>query len=101
MKINFISSLDTDEFREMYTKSNNIEIMNGIETNDIINELFESFLKRYQEELEKKKNGSNFVFESVDLIYHKLHKISLNRGGPYIDSPDWIKNKKSNSKSKK
>ena len=38
--------------------------------------------------------GSNFVFESVDLLYYKLHKISLNRGGSYIDSPDWIKNKK-------
>ena len=28
MKINFISSLGTDEFREMHTKSDNIEIMN-------------------------------------------------------------------------
>ena len=44
MKINFISSLDTDEFREMYAKSNNIEVMNGTETNDIIKELFKSFL---------------------------------------------------------
>ena len=38
--------------------------------------------------------GSNFVFESVDLLYYSLHKISLNKGGSYIDSPDWIKNKK-------
>ena len=38
--------------------------------------------------------GSNFVFESVDLLYYSLHKISLNRGGSYIDSPSWIKNKK-------
>ena len=36
MKINFISSLNSDEFREMHTKSDNIEIMNGIETDDII-----------------------------------------------------------------
>ena len=46
MKINFISSLATDEFREMYTKSDNIEIMNGIETSDSIHELFKSFFKR-------------------------------------------------------
>ena len=45
--------------------------------------------------------GSSFVFESVDLLYYKLHKISLNRGGSYIDSPNWIKNKKRNNKSKK
>ena len=38
--------------------------------------------------------GSDFVFESVDLLYYILHKISLNRGGSYIDSPDWIKHKK-------
>ena len=100
MKINFISSLDTDEFCEMYTKSNNIEIMNGTETNDIIKELFESFLRRYQEGLDTKMKGSNFVFDSDDLLYYKFHKISLNRGGSYIDSPDWIKNKKSYNKSK-
>ena len=43
MRINFISSLDTDEFRIMYSKSNNVKIMKGTETDDIINELFESF----------------------------------------------------------
>ena len=30
--------------------------------------------------------GNEFVFDSVDLLYNKLHKISLNRGGSYIDS---------------
>ena len=94
MRINFISFLDTYEFRVMHIKSNNIEIMNGSETNDIIKELFESFFRRYQKGLETKMKGSEFVFENVDLLYYKLHKISLNRGGSYIDSPDWIKNKK-------
>ena len=27
-------------------------------------------------------------------MHYKLHKISLNRGGSYIDSPKWLKNKK-------
>ena len=31
--------------------------------------------------------GSEFVFDCVDSLYCKLHKISLNRGGSYIDSP--------------
>ena len=59
-------------------------------------------LKRYQKGLETKMEGSNFVFESVNLLYYSLHKISLNRGGSYIDSPDWIKHKKAtiNPKSK-
>ena len=28
-----------------------------------------------------------FVFGSVDLLHCKLHKLNLNRGGSYIDSP--------------
>ena len=43
MQIAFISSLDTGEFRLMNSKSDNVEIMMGIETDGIINELFESF----------------------------------------------------------
>ena len=31
--------------------------------------------------------GSEFVFDSVDLLEYKLNKISLNRGASYIDSP--------------
>ena len=38
--------------------------------------------------------GREFIFDSVDLLYYKLHKISLNRGGSYIDSPEWLKNEK-------
>ena len=93
MKINFISSLGTDEFREMHTKSDNIEIMNGTETSDAINELFKTFLRRYQEGLETKMKGSSFIFERVDSLYYHLHKISLNRAGSYIDSPKWLKTK--------
>ena len=37
---------------------------------------------------------SKFVFENVELLHYKLHKISLNRGGSYVDSPEWLKNKK-------
>ena len=28
-------------------------------------------------------------------MYYKLHKVSLNRDGPYVDSPEWLKNKRS------
>ena len=38
--------------------------------------------------------GSEFVFDYVQLLYYICHEISLNRGGSYIDSPDWVKNKK-------
>ena len=38
--------------------------------------------------------GSEFVFNYVQLLYYKFHKINPNRGGSYMDSPDWVKNKK-------
>ena len=38
--------------------------------------------------------GSEFVYGSINLLHYKLHKISLNRGESYIDSPEWLKNKK-------
>ena len=66
----------------------------GNETDDIIDELIKSFLQRYQKSLEKSmKKGSDFIFNSVDLLCYHLHKISLKRGGSYIDSPKWLKNK--------
>ena len=94
MIINFISSKDSDEIRTMHAKRNNIKIMMGNETDEIIEELFESLLQKNQEGLEEKMGGSEFVFDSVDLLHYNLHKISLNRGGSYIDSPKWLKNKK-------
>ena len=78
----------------MHTKSDNTEFMMGNERDEIIDELFEPLLQRYQEGLEESVKGSEFVFDSIDLLYYKLHKISLNRGGSYIDSTEWLKNKK-------
>ena len=68
--------------------------MIGNETNENIDELFDSFLQKYQEGLEKSMKGKEFVFANVDLLYCKFHRISLNSGGSYIDSPKWLKNKK-------
>ena len=52
--------------------------MLGSDTDYIIRETFRSFLLNYQEELKINK-GSNFVFESVELMDYKLHRIHLRR----------------------
>ena len=88
MAINFIYSKDSDETRTMHTKSNNVEIMVGSETNEIITDLFVSFLQKYQEGLEESMRGSEFVYDSVDVSYYNLNKVSLSRGRSYIDSPN-------------
>ena len=92
MTINFFSK-DSEETRTMYNKSDNIEVMMGNETDKIIEELFDSFLQRYQKHVEESMRGSEFIFDCVDSWYYKLHKISPNRGGSYTDSPKWLKNK--------
>ena len=38
--------------------------------------------------------GSEFIFDSADALYYNLNKVSLSRGGSYIDSSKWLKNKK-------
>ena len=85
MQINSISSKDSGETRTMHTKSRNIEIMMRSKTNDIIEELRECLLQNYQEE-EKSMRGSQFVRDSIDLLYYHLQKISLKRARSYIDS---------------
>ena len=44
--------------------------------------------------------GSKFAFHSIDLLHYKFHKTCLNHGRSYIDSPEWLKNKKSTINSK-
>ena len=68
MHINFISSKDARETRIIYAWSDNAEVMMGNKTNDIINELFKSFLDNYQKEEQIMRGGSDFIFESVELL---------------------------------
>ena len=91
MAINFFSSKeDSDETRTMHTQSHNIEIMMGSETDEIIEELFDSLFQRYQKGLEESMHGRHFIFDSVDTLYYNRNKISLNRCGSYIDSTVWL-----------
>ena len=92
--INFISSKNSDENRTMHSKSDNIEIMMGSETDEIIEECFESLLKGYEKVLEESMRGSEFIFYSANILHYNFNKISLVRGGIHIDTPERIKNKK-------
>ena len=67
--------------------------MNGDDTDGIIKGLFESFLQKYEENLQNKMKGSDFEFDGVNSLYYDFNKIGLNRGGSYIDSPKWLKDK--------
>ena len=101
---NRVSSKNFEETRLIYSPSNNVKILMGSETDDIIDELFESLLQRFQEARETLNNrGRELIHENVGLLHYHFHKISLKRGGSYVDSPEWFKNKRAiiNSKNKK
>ena len=94
MHITFLSFTDATQRKILHSKCDNIEIMRGVDPNDSIEELIDSFMK-HQEGLETKMKSSSYTFEKVELLEYHFHKITLKRGSLYIPSPDWLFNKKS------
>ena len=83
----------TDSERWMHLISGNIKIMINDKADEFLEDLFQSPLSRYQIGLKTTMKGFSFIFNHVHLLQQKCHKINLNYGGWYTDSPDWIKNK--------
>ena len=78
----------------MHSKSDNIEIMINDKADEVREEFFQSFLSRYQIGLETSMKGNDFIFDCVHLLYYKCHKVNFKHSASYVDSSDWIKNKK-------
>ena len=98
--INFISSKDVEEGCVIHSRSNNIKFTSYIGANEVVDELFKSLCSRHQGNLETSVIESDFIFDSVQLMYCKCHKVHFKYGGSYIDSPDWIKKEKASINSK-
>ena len=64
------------------------------DANEVDDKLIDSTRSRYQNNLEISMNGSDFIFDSVHVMYYKCHKVNFRRGCSYIGYPDWIKKKK-------
>ena len=94
MHVNFVPSNDTEEIHTIFVQSDNKEIRLGNETDDIIKRLISSFLNNYQKEEIILRNGSNFVFESVELLSCHIHKTSLKKGKSFVKSSEWLINKR-------
>ena len=96
-KISFVSlKPDSDETRLiMHTRSNPVEFMNGSETEEIIESLYRSLLQKYNDNLQEKMRGSDFVFNGINYFYYDFNRVSISKGGSCIESPKWLKDKKS------
>ena len=72
----------------MYSTSGNIKFTSYSNPNEVVNELFQSRRSKYQDNLETSMRGSDFIFDSVQLMRYKFYKVNFKRGSSYIESPD-------------
>ena len=85
--INLLSWKDNYEERDKEVKTNG-------RTYGVIEKVLKSLLNRYWNNLETSMRGSDFIIHCVHLLHCKCHQINPNRGGSYINSPEWIKKEK-------
>ena len=94
-EIYFISQKPgSDETRVMYTRSFCEEIMSGSETEEIMEKFIMQLLQKYQDNLQNKMKGSDFIFNGVNYLFYDLNRITISKGGSYIESQKWLKDKK-------
>ena len=79
--VNFISSKDVEEERVMHSRSNNIKFTTYNDVSEVVDELFDSFRSKCHENLEKSMRESDYIFDSVQLMCYKCHKVNFRRGG--------------------
>ena len=84
----------------MHLSRDNIKFTSYSKVNDVIEKLFKLLRSKYKDGLETSTKGSDFIFDSVQLVYYMYHKVNFKCAGSYIDSPYWIKKKKNKNKSK-
>ena len=94
-EISFVSQKpDSNEIRIMYTRSTPEEIIIGSETEEVAENLIMQLLQKYQDNLQNKMKGSDFIFNGINYLYYDLNRITISKGGSYIESPKWLKDKK-------
>ena len=92
--INFISWKDAKEERLMHSKSNKTKFTSYIDANEVIDKLSKSLRSIYQGNLETSMEVSEFISDSVQLMYYKCHRVNFRGHDSNINYPDWIKKKK-------
>ena len=78
----------------MYTRSTPEEIIIGCETEEVAENLIMQLLQKYQDNFQNKMKGSDFIFNGINYLYYDLNRITISKGGSYIESPKWLKDKK-------
>ena len=96
MYINCISTKSFNETCTMHPKSKQVEVYMGSDTENVIDTLFNTLLQNFQRIQEtSNERGSEFIPDSVELLYHHFQRIYIRRDESCIICPDWIASKKS------
>ena len=85
--------IDAEEERAMDSTSGNIKFALHNDPNDVVDELFQPLRSSYLGNLETWITGSDFIFDSVQLMYEKSHKVSFICAGSYLDEKEKDNNK--------
>ena len=94
-EISFVSQKpDSNEMCIMYTRSTPEEIIIGSETEEVAGKFIMQLLQKYQDNLQNKMKGSDFIFNGINYLYYDLNRITISKGGSYIESPKGVKDKK-------
>ena len=85
-EISFVSQKpDSNEMRIMYTRSIPEKIIIGCETEEVAEKLIMQLLQKYQGNLQNKMKGSGFIFNGINYLYYDLNRITISKGGSYIN----------------
>ena len=91
MQIIFNSINNPNDKRTLHTKTKNIEITTNSNTNEIINELINQIIQNHKN-LSKSLKNNNLTPEDVESINYNFNQVI--KISSYIESPEWLKNKK-------
>ena len=67
----------------MDSKSGNMKFTSYNDANEVVDELFESIRSRHQDNSETSIRGTEFIFNSVQFLYYKCHKVNFRRSSSY------------------
>ena len=93
--INCTSTTSFNETRTMHPKSKQLQVYMSIDTENVIDTLFNTLLQNFQCIQETSiERGSEFIPDSVEVLEYEFHKIDTIRAESYTITPDWIASKK-------
>lgn len=87
----FKSSKGNREEQKIFVRSDDVPVMVGDSTRNLIKVIFRSLFANYPKNQTEKMNRSNLAFDYVDELYYSWSKVTLKRSGAYINFAEWLK----------